>query len=140
METDYSIEPQKTTRWSRWPSLMNVAIESCFAITKELFGILTLPSPGEQDREQTIERIDILIDKREGLLKDIQPPFSEEEKKLGQQVVKMNKVIDQKLSLLREEVKRDMNGINKKKTNVKKYSNPYENMQSSDGVYYDKRK
>ncbi len=118
---------------------MNAAVQNCFDITKELFEVLTAPHSGEQDRDQTIERIDNLIDKREGLLKDIQPPFSEKEKELGQQMLKMNKVIDQKLSLLREEIKRDMNGINKKKTNVKKYSNPYENMQS-DGVYYDKRK
>jgi flagellar protein FliT len=139
METGYPSEPPKTTRWSRWPSLMNAAVQNCFDITKELFEVLTAPHSGEQDRDQTIERIDNLVDKREGLLKDIQPPFSEEEKELGQQMVKMNKVIDQKLSLLREEIKRDMNGINKKKTNVKKYSNPYENMQF-DGVYYDKRK
>jgi flagellar protein FliT len=139
METDYSNEPSKATRWSRWPGLMNAAVQNCFDITKELFGILTASNSSEQDRDQTIERIDNLIDKREGVLKDIQSPFSEEEKELGQQMVKMNKVIDNKLSLLREEIKRDMNGINKKKTNVKKYSNPYENMQS-DGVYYDKRK
>jgi flagellar protein FliT len=114
-------------------------VQSCFEITKELLGILTAPSSSEEDRDKTIERIDNLIDERERLLKDIQSPFSEVEEEIGQQIVKMNKVIDQKLSILREEIKRDMNGINKKKTNVKKYSNPYEGLQQ-DGVYYDKKK
>jgi flagellar protein FliT len=118
---------------------MNTNVQSCFDITKELFGILTAPNSGEQDRDKKIERIEHLIDKREGLLKDIQPPFSEEERNLGQQIIKMNKAIDHKLSILREEIKRDMNGINKKKTNVRKYSNPYQNLQQ-DGVYYDKKK
>jgi flagellar protein FliT len=114
-------------------------VQSCFEITKELWGILTAPSSGEKKRDEEIDRIENLIEKREGLLKDIQPPFSELEEELGQQIVKMNKVIDQKLSVLREEIKRDMNGINKKKINVKKYSNPYEGLQQ-DGVYYDKKK
>jgi flagellar protein FliT len=114
-------------------------VQNCFELTKELLGILTTLNSSEEDRDRTIERIDNFINRRERLLKDIQPPFSEEEKKLGQQIVKMNKVIDHRLSVLREEIKRDMNGINKKKTNVKKYANPYESLQQ-DGVYYDKKK
>jgi flagellar protein FliT len=114
-------------------------VQSCFEITKELWEILTAPNSGEKNRDEAIERIENLIEKREGLLKDIQPPFSEMEEELGQQIVKMNKVIDQKLSILREEIKRDMNSITKKKTNVKKYTNPYESLQQ-DGVYYDKKK
>lgn len=113
------------------------AVESCFTITREL--LMMLNATEKADRDRLIEQILALIDKRERLLTDIQPPFSNHDQELGQKMVKMNKAIDEKLALLRQEIKRDMNGIKQKKTTVRKYANPYENLQA-DGVYFDKRK
>jgi flagellar protein FliT len=113
------------------------AVEECYDLTKEL--LILLDKVDSENRDQVIEKVEALLDQRESFLKSIHPPFSEGEKAQGDQIVQWNSIIDKKLILLRTEIKRDMNGLNKKKTSVKKYTNPYDSMQF-DGMFYDKRK
>ncbi|GLI86548.1 hypothetical protein ANABIO32_43630 [Rossellomorea marisflavi] len=110
------------------------AVLECHKITKRLKALLD----GEGDRESKINSIDSLLVEREQLLPSITPPYSLEEQRLGREIVLWNKQIDQKLAGLKIDIKRDMNGVSKTKTTVKKYTNPYESMQT-DGMFYDKR-
>ncbi|WP_064093076.1 hypothetical protein [Rossellomorea aquimaris] len=112
------------------------SILRCHSITKELKEVI---EQGNESRDAKIERIEALLEKRQSLLGSLNPPFSEEEQALGKQMMTWNKEIDSKLVQIRAEVKRDMNGLSKKKTSAQKYNNPYESMQF-DGVFYDKKK
>jgi flagellar protein FliT len=112
------------------------AVQRCYDITNSL--LQNVRSINEQNREDVISEIEELLNKRQNILEQIKPPFSEKETKLGQEIVKMNRTLDTKLILISNEVKRDMNGLNKKKASAKKYTNPYESV-NFDGMFYDKR-
>jgi flagellar protein FliT len=109
----------------------------CHSITKQLKEVVEEVAAG--NRDSVIEKIEKLLTERQSLLGSIQPPFTEDEQVLGKQMMSWNQEIDRKLILLRTEIKRDMNGLTKKKTSAQKYTNPYENMQH-DGMFYDKKK
>ncbi|WP_226676378.1 flagellar protein FliT [Rossellomorea aquimaris] len=109
----------------------------CYAITKQLKE--ALEQVNDENRESTIEEVESLIEKRQSLLSTIKPPYSQEEQGLGKQMIAWNQQIDRQLAQLRLQIKRDMNGLTKKKTSVQKYSNPYESLQY-DGMFYDKKK
>ncbi|MEL3970968.1 flagellar protein FliT [Rossellomorea oryzaecorticis] len=109
----------------------------CHSITKQLKEAMDEVSGG--NRDSIIQKIEKLLTERQSLLGSIQPPLTEDEQVLGKQMMAWNQEIDRKLILLRTEIKRDMNGLTKKKTSAQKYTNPYENMQH-DGMFYDKKK
>jgi flagellar protein FliT len=109
----------------------------CHTITKQLKEAVDEVAAG--NRDSVIEKIEKLLTERQSLLGSIQPPFTEDEQALGKQMMAWNQEIARKLILLRTEIKRDMNGLTKKKTSAQKYTNPYENMQH-DGMFYDKKK
>jgi flagellar protein FliT len=111
------------------------SVALCYTITKQLKEALE----HTENRESTIETIESLLDKRQSLISAIKPPFTEEEHVLGKQMIVWNQEIDRKLSQLKSSIKRDLNGLSKKKTSVQKYSNPYESLQH-DGMFYDKKK
>jgi flagellar protein FliT len=109
----------------------------CYTITKQLKEAFEQVT--DENRESTIEEVESLLEKRQSVLGTIKPPYTQDEQKLGKQMIAWNHQIDRQLSQLRLEIKRDMNGLTKKKTSVQKYSNPYESLQY-DGMFYDKKK
>jgi flagellar protein FliT len=110
----------------------------CHSITKQLHEAVR-SDVNDNNRDALIEKIEKLLEERQVLLNNIRPPFTDEEHILGKQMMEWNQVIDRRLISLRNDIKRDINGLTKKKTTVQRYSNPYENMQS-DGMFYDKKK
>ncbi|MBW3110852.1 flagellar protein FliT [Bacillus sp. MCCB 382] len=109
----------------------------CYTITKQLKE--ALEQVNDENRESTIEEVESLLEKRHSVLGTIKPPYTQEEQELGKQMIAWNAQIDRKLAQLRLQIKRDMNGLTRKKTSVQKYSNPYESLQY-DGMFYDKKK
>ncbi|MGD6848908.1 flagellar protein FliT [Rossellomorea aquimaris] len=109
----------------------------CYTITKQLKQALEQAT--DENRESTIEEVESLLEKRQSVLGTINPPYTQDEQELGKQMIAWNQQIDRQLAQLRLEIKRDMNGLTKKKTSVQKYSNPYESLQY-DGMFYDKKK
>lgn len=109
----------------------------CYTITKQLKE--ALEQVNDENRESTIEEVESLLEKRQSVLGTIKPPYTQDEQELGKQMTAWNQQIDRLLSQLRLEIKRDMNGLTKKKTSVQKYSNPYVSLQY-DGMFYDKKK
>jgi flagellar protein FliT len=112
------------------------AVQLCYDLTNDLLQLVQ--SFNEENRDDVINQIEELLEKRQDILQQIKPPFSNEENALGQEIVKMNRTLDTKLILISNEVQRDMNGLNKKKVSAKKYTNPYESV-NFDGMFYDKR-
>ena len=111
------------------------AVKACFDITEKLFQLVSRQSA---DRDQIVAAIESLLEKREELLVDIQAPFTEEEQRLGQEMIIRNKVIDMELKKLKESIQKDMQSLTKKRDSVDKYVNPYASVQM-DGVFYDKK-
>ncbi|MDQ0177075.1 flagellar protein FliT [Bacillus chungangensis] len=112
------------------------AVKECYETTEQLLALTQAAT--KEKRDEQIEQIDRLLAKREQLLPSIQPPYTEEEKKLGREMVEKNKLIDSLLQQIYQSIQRDMNGLEKEKVSVKKYANPYENLQTA-SVFYDKR-
>ncbi|MCA1065186.1 flagellar protein FliT [Rossellomorea aquimaris] len=109
----------------------------CYTITKQLKEVMD--QVNSENRDASIEEIQSLLEKRQSILGTIKPPYTQEEQLLGKEMTEWNQQIDRQLAQLRLEIKRDMNGLTKKKTSVQKYSNPYESLQY-DGMFYDKKK
>ncbi|PKR86268.1 flagellar protein FliT [Heyndrickxia camelliae] len=113
------------------------AVEACFVLTDEL--ITTLKQVTSEHRDKAMEKMQELLNKREQLLPLIKPPFTEKEVLVGKQLIEQQKELDKLLLRIKQDIKEDINGLSKKKTSMKRYINPYENMQT-DGFFYDKRK
>lgn len=116
---------------------MNPVI-TLFRITKELHSMIT-ESIRQDKRDEAIEKIAGLLDEREQLIKEVQPPYTEEERKLGAEIIQMNVYIDEKLEALKSEIKLDLTSLKKRKLSTTKYVNPY-NSGPADGMFFDKKK
>lgn len=93
----------------------------------------------EKDADKKIEQVNILIDKRQSLLKEISPPFSEVEMEVGSMLIKMEKIINDLLSREKLRIQKDIKNLSITKESSQKYLNPYQSL-STDGIFYDKRK
>jgi flagellar protein FliT len=135
MEAGYSGETPKYLQRKR-PGLMG-AVALCYKVTEKLLQVCQ-QSFEESERSSVIKGIEALLSERDSLLQNIKPPFSSEELAMGKQINVWNQIIDKRLKNLFSLVKADIQQTQKKKTNMVKYSNPYEGHQL-DGVFYDKR-
>ncbi|WP_010676893.1 hypothetical protein [Bacillus timonensis] len=115
-----------------------MTIEHLYTLTEEL--LLHLETqPDKDDRDEYIERIMELVEKRDGVLTKINTQSHSIDKQIGEKIVGMDKVIKQKLTVLFTTIKQDISTLNKTKEPQKKYRNPYESY-NIDGRYFDKRK
>ena len=114
------------------------SVKALYLVTKQLYDLLHEPIK-QDDRDAVIVKVEELLESRHKLIEQIKPPYKSDEKVLGEEVIKLNTVIDEKLSLLKQEIQIDMNHLKKTKTSTNKYTNPYESI-SSDGLFFDKRK
>jgi flagellar protein FliT len=113
--------------------------EECHRKTKDLYDLVKGASFDDPVRDEVMERLDQLLDERQLLLDQFKPPFSDDEKKLGMEILEWDRVIESKLTSFQQAIQRDINGLSKKKSSINKYVNPYESMQH-DGMFYDKKK
>ncbi len=114
------------------------ALREYYLVTKDAIEALSDVS-WKKDREKAMSKLDDIIMIREHLQKDIQPPFTDEEKQLGESCVKLNDELTKAMAKRRMELARDLKVVREQKQHNQKYANPYEAM-LTDGVYYDKRK
>lgn len=112
-------------------------IQAFHDLTAELLAVLEDRMIAE--REDKIERITELIDRRDEVIAQIKPPFTAAEQQVGRRTMLLNQQVDSLLKLQKQEIQRDILEINKKKNSSNKYMNPYESL-SIDGMFYDKRK
>lgn len=93
----------------------------------------------EKNRESFIETFEHFLDEREKLLKDIKPPFTDEEKRMGEELVVLDKKIQAQIEQFFQTLKRSMRNLKKQKHSNKKYANPYQDVSAMDGMFFDKR-
>lgn len=108
-------------------------------VTTELYKLLK-QLPLEKEREAFIEQITTLLKKRETFIHELTSPYSDEEMKLGKEIIKMNIFIDAQLKNMQQFIKQDIQNVKKKKQSQKRYINPYQSVATYDGTFYDKRK
>ncbi|MBB2481624.1 flagellar protein FliT [Bacillus sp. APMAM] len=112
------------------------AVQACYLLTEEL--ITSLKQVTSDHRDKAIAKMQDLLSKREQLLPLIKPPFSEQEALVGKQLIQQQQELDRLLLKVKQDIQKDIKGVSKKKTSMRRYINPYENMQT-DGFFYDKR-
>ncbi|MFJ8257674.1 flagellar protein FliT [Peribacillus asahii] len=100
--------------------------------------LIALLKKENMDRDARIEQVQVLLNEREGLLESIQPPFTEEETRLGKQLVVLDEQVLPLLNQHKVDIQKDLKQLAVKKESNKKYVDPY-SMEPVDGVFYDKR-
>ncbi|MCM3740220.1 flagellar protein FliT [Oceanobacillus luteolus] len=108
-------------------------------LTLQLQKLLEDPiSSGE--REVVIEQLNELIEERGKYMEHISPPYTDEEKHLGERIFRMNVDIQAKMQHIFSDLKLEMKRMKKQKKTQQSYINPYKNVSSSDGSFLDKKK
>lgn len=111
------------------------AVKEYYDVTLELIDLL---KTNNLDREEKIQKVEVLLNQRDELIKSIQPPYSGAEKGLGSQLLKLEPTLSKLLANEKLSIQKDIKELSMKKGSTNKYVNPYESL-STDGVYYDKR-
>jgi flagellar protein FliT len=114
-------------------------VQPVFEITEKMEQILRENIPSN-NRQHIVEEIDALLIQREKYMENISEPYTNEELELGKKLLPINQYIQQKMNLLFTELKIEMKQMKKQKNSNRKYTNPYENVQTVDGMFMDKRK
>src|SRR5690625_7314580 len=81
-------------------------------IVTETMEKITHEKTVNKDREKVIKELNILLEKREKLMQNIEAPYSEEEHNLGKEIVKKNKVIDRRIKEIFNELKNEIKQFN----------------------------
>ncbi|UFT98539.1 hypothetical protein KO561_15245 [Radiobacillus kanasensis] len=114
-------------------------LEHLLDLTKTLHEAVSKSVNGDQ-REGLIGTITELIDKREVIIQNVKPPFTNEESKMGKKLVEIDKEIEAKLQSIFYQVKSDISTLKEKKKSNTKYTNPYKQLSNHDGMFMDHRK
>lgn len=91
-----------------------------------------------ENRDVLIEEITKKLDVRDVLLASLNRPFNDEEKIIGERIIKQNEIISKKLAFIFDDIKKDIISLKKQKNSNNRYINPYTNI--SDGMFFDKKK
>ena len=116
-------------------------IQKLLQISAKLYRYLAEIPKGEK-RDKYIEIINEQLDER-GVIIDmlreegfIANPLDKSHATL----IELDKGIRERLNLVMSEVKHDMRDLQNQKKNEQQYMNPYSNVRTMDGMYYDKKK
>lgn len=93
----------------------------------------------QKNREGFIEAFEHFLDEREKLLQEIHPPYTDEEKQMGEQLVALDQTIQEQIGRFFQTLKTSMRNLKKQKHSNKKYNHPYQDVSTMDGMFFDKR-
>ena len=107
----------------------------------QLYKLLTNIPDGE-NRTIYIEEINCLLDERGKLVKQLQDLNFEydDSVKIHQTLFELDKGIRERLSLVMEAVKEDIKDLQNTKKHERQYIDPYEDLRTLEGRYYDGKK
>ncbi|WP_445613090.1 flagellar protein FliT [Geobacillus sp. YF-1] len=116
-----------------------MSVREVWQLTRELLEATALPWPAEE-REERLVKVDELLRRREEWLRELRPPYGEEEQRLGREIVAWNREIEGRLRQVRDEIGSDLRITEAKRQANVRYAHPYEQPLSFDGMFYDKRR
>jgi flagellar protein FliT len=114
-------------------------VQPIFELTVQM-QILLEDDIATQERKDVIDQLNMLLLERETFMEQATEPFTKEEIELGKKLVPMNREIEAKMEVIFSEIKDEMKQVKKQKQSNRKYVNPYENIQTIDGMFMDKKK
>src|SRR5690625_6921700 len=82
-------------------------LDALYMVTMRLYHLLDEPVQSKE-RETVIKQVNALIEQRGDLLQDIIPPFTEKEKKIGEEIVFFNEHIQKQMHVLFDELREEM--------------------------------
>lgn len=107
--------------------------------TEQIAQLLSTPV-NSTNRQETIDQLNNLIEKRSELTFSVKPPYTDEEMDIGKKIWAMNETIEKKMKKLFTDLKVEMKQIQQQKKSNQSYMNPYKHVQTMDGMYMDKKK
>lgn len=116
-------------------------IKALYEETKQLHDLVIGIDPeGEADREAYLEHVNKHLSKRDALLAEVSTAgtFTAEEQKLGEEMTRMNQVIDARMEHVLALWKKDVQQLKAKKQSNQLYQNPYAEP-ASEGVLFDQK-
>ena len=108
-------------------------------ITNGLAQLLEKPVTAK-DRDQMLVEVNQYLDRRDHLLKDIKAPFSDKDSELLSEIMEKDKEIQLKLDHLFLALKSELREVKKQQSSSEKYLDPYRDVATNDGSYWDKKK
>ena len=93
-----------------------------------------------KNREQVIEQVNQLVEARRKHMEKLAAPYSEAEKVLGKKIILLNDQIEQTMEKIFNVLKSEMKQVKKQKQSNRNYTNPYEHVQTMDGMFLDSKK
>ncbi|RLL46652.1 flagellar protein FliT [Oceanobacillus piezotolerans] len=114
-------------------------IKPIFELTKQMKAILDQTMTAK-NREEMINKVNNLLEQRGMEMESINPPYTEDEKQLGKELLHLNEGVQRQIEAAFLELKKEMKQVKRQKASNKKYLNPYQNVQIMDGRYLDKKK
>ncbi|MCP1143754.1 flagellar protein FliT [Lysinibacillus endophyticus] len=116
-------------------------LQKLLQLSAKLFQFLEDVPKGEK-RDEFIQDIDRQLDERGklvALLKEEGVSLNLQNK-AHNMLMDLDKGVRERLTVVMEEVKKDLKNLQTAKKNEKHYSNPYSSVRVMDGMYYDKKK
>ncbi|TMN21350.1 flagellar protein FliT [Lentibacillus cibarius] len=114
-------------------------LQNLWDTTNLLHDVLT-EAMETKNREKNIERINELVEYRGELLQQVVPPFTDDEKRLGKQLILLNEQVQEKMDTLFTTLKQEMKQMKKQKKSNRTYIDPYEHVKTIDGMFLDSKK
>lgn len=115
------------------------SIQDVYQITEQLVQLVENPIP-KDNRDDFIEKITLLLSEREYVMAGVEKPVTGKEKELANKINSWNETIIENFKMIQKQIQQDMMQLKKTKTSNNQYTNPYQQLSVSDGMYYDKRK
>lgn len=112
-------------------------IEQVYNVTEQMLNVL---NANNLERAEQIKKVNELIEKREEQLKLVVPPYTNEEIKIGKQIVNLNEQIKTKMHELYDRIKDDIVQFKQQKVQNRTYMNQYGSLETTDGMYLDQKK
>lgn len=99
-------------------------IRELYVTTRKLYEKVAQPMPdNERPRDEYIESVDLFLQARDRQLKGLPPveEWSEAERQLGEETVKMNRYIDGQLINWKQVIREELQGTRQKRRHMGKY-------------------
>lgn len=115
-------------------------VQQLLQLSAKLYQHLTTIPAGDE-REKFIEEIDSMLDERGACVEKLQQAgfvFNRDDR-THQMLAELDKGIRERLEKVMAAVKDDMKDLQNAKRNEQQYMNPYANVSTMDGRYYDNK-
>ena len=112
-------------------------LERLYRTTERIVEVLNTPYKTSEERTEIVTKVNELIEERGSIVKEIKPPYTDKEEKIGEQIIELDQQIKVKMDQLFKEIQEDLKKLKKKKDSNITYMNPYKNVNTVDGMYLD---